>query len=236
MANCTAIILAAGAGKRMNSNVHKQYIDIKGKPVLYYSLKAFEDSPLIQQVVLVTGGGEEEYCKKEILEKYQFRKVTKVVAGGKERYHSVANGLSEVSNTDYIFIHDGARPFVTGDIIERCYDAVCKYRACVAGVRSKDTIKIEDGNGMVSSTPNRNCVWQVQTPQVFEYGLIRDAYEKLLEKEEQLLADGVAVTDDTMVLELFSTCPIRLVEAAYTNIKITTPEDLEIAEIFCSKM
>ena len=137
----TAIVLAAGSGKRMNSKVHKQYLLLKEKPILYYSLKAFEDSA-INDIVLVVGPGEIDYCKKDIVEKYGLQKVRAVVEGGKERYHSVYEGLKAAGETDYVLIHDGARPFVSQAIIERTLSAVCEYKACVVGMPVKDTIKI----------------------------------------------------------------------------------------------
>lgn len=231
-ARATAIVLAAGQGKRMQSSVHKQYLLIKDKPVLYYSLKAFEDSS-IEDVVLVVGKGEEDFCRKEILERYGLHKVRAIVEGGKERYHSVAYGIRSISwACDYIFIHDGARPFVTDEIIKRAYNEVQQSKACVVGMPVKDTIKIADAKGYVAATPDRPLVWQIQTPQVFEKELISSAYEKLLLEEETLSADGVAVTDDAMVVEYFMNIPVKLVKGSYENIKITTPEDLKIAEIF----
>lgn len=231
----TAIILAAGQGKRMQSSVHKQYLLIRDKPVLYYSLKAFEDS-MIDDIVLVVGRDEETFCRKELLEKYGFGKVRAVVEGGRERYHSVACGIRAVSwDCDYVFIHDGARPFVNDEMIRRAGDAVRQSRACVVGMPVKDTIKISDEKGYVSDTPARSHVWQIQTPQVFDRELIAAAYERLLEEEENLSAKGVTVTDDAMVVEYFMKVPVRLVRGSYENIKITTPEDLKIAEIFLTK-
>ena len=231
----TAIVLAAGQGKRMQSKVHKQYLLIQDKPVLYYSLQAFESS-FIDDIVLVVGKDEEEYCQKEIIEKYGFTKIRIVVAGGKERYHSVANGIKAISwQCDYIFIHDGARPFINEEILLRVYEQVKKSKACVVGMPVKDTVKIADEAGFVESTPNRARVWQIQTPQVFEAQLITEAYERLLTEEVQLMAEGVAITDDAMVVEYFTKLPVKLVEGSYQNIKITTPEDLEIAGAFIKK-
>lgn len=226
----TAIVLAAGKGKRMQASVHKQYLLIKDKPVLFYSLKAFEDS-LVDDIVLVVGMGEERFCRETIVEKYGFRKVRAVVAGGLERYHSVANGLGSIDwPCDYVFIHDGARPFVNHEIIKRAYSEVQLSKACIVGMPVKDTIKIADQRGYVAETPARSLVWQIQTPQVFEKKLITLAYEKLLSEEYRLSAEGVAVTDDAMVVEYFMDVPVRLVQGSYENIKITTPEDLKIAE------
>lgn len=233
--NTTAIILAAGQGKRMQSKVQKQYLLIEGKPVLYYALQAFENS-FMDDIVLVVGKGEEEYCKKEIVDKYGFHKVRIIVEGGKERYHSVAYGIRAVNwKCDYIFIHDGARPFINEEILERAFEQVQRSKACVVGMPVKDTVKIADTAGFVESTPNRARVWQIQTPQVFEMRLIKEAYERLLSEEVQLLSGGVVITDDAMVVEYFTKLPVKLVEGSYQNIKITTPEDLEIAGVFIKK-
>lgn len=221
----TAIVLAAGTGKRMNTKVHKQYLLLKEKPILYYSLKAFEDSH-VDEIILVTGAEEIEFCRKEIVEKYGFGKVRAIVEGGRERYHSVYEGLKAVGETDYVLIHDGARPFVSQDIIERTLEAVCEYRACVAGMPVKDTIKISDEEGFAKETPNRSSVWMIQTPQAFSYPLIYDAYTRMLEKEDS------AITDDAMVVERMTNHKVKLIEGSYRNIKITTPEDLLIAEQF----
>ena len=222
-----AIVLAAGQGKRMNSKVQKQYLLLKGKPILYYTLNAFEKSPLISEIVLVTGKDEIEYCQKEIVEKYGFEKVRKITAGGKERYYSVYEGIKVIEDADYVFIHDGARPFVDEVIIERVCENVQEYKACVVGMPVKDTIKIADEEGFAAQTPDRRKVWQVQTPQTFEYELIRTAYEKLLAEEPE------GITDDAMVVETMTEHKVKLVEGSYRNIKITTPEDLDIAAVFC---
>ena len=227
----TAIVLAAGQGKRMQSNVHKQYLLIQGKPVLFYCLKTLEDS-FIDEVILVTGKGEEEYCRKEIVERFGMTKVTKIVEGGKERYHSVINGIKEVEECDYLFIHDGARPFLDEGILRRTYESVMQNRACVAGMPVKDTIKIADENDFAKETPRRDTVWTVQTPQVFAFDLIKEAYGKLEQEEEVLKEKGVLNTDDAMVVEYFCDIPVKLVEGNYRNIKITTPEDLGVAESF----
>jgi len=224
----TAIVLAAGSGKRMNSKVHKQYLLLKGKPVLYYSLKAFEDSR-VEDIILVVGVGEIEFCRKEIVERYGFEKVCAIVEGGKERYHSVYEGLKAAGRTDYVLIHDGARPFVTREIIERTMATVCECKACVVGMPVKDTIKIVDEGGFAKETPNRSNVWQVQTPQAFSYSLIFDAYAKLLAKED------ATITDDAMVIERMTDYKVKLIEGSYQNIKITTPEDLAVAEAYLAK-
>ena len=210
---CTAIVLAAGQGKRMHSKIQKQFLEIGGKPVLYYSLHCFQESPLIQDIILVTGEEMISYCEQEIVKKYGFSKVRKVTAGGKERY-------------DYVYIHDGARPFITEEMVLRGYEAVKRTNACVMGMPSKDTVKLADSSGYIKETPDRKIVWNIQTPQIFSYDLIRGAYESIRKK------DMTGVTDDAMVVEQETGTKILLVEGSYQNIKITTPEDLAIAEAF----
>lgn len=230
-----AIVLAAGQGRRMQSNTAKQYLLICGKPVLYYSLKAFQESR-VDHIILVCGAGEKDYVQREIVDRYGFDKVRCITEGGKERYHSVYNGLAEAKRfcgeEGYVFIHDGARPFVTGKIIEDAYSCVVKEKACVVGMPVKDTIKIADEEGYAVQTPARSLVWMIQTPQVFSCSLILGAYEQLIQREEELIENGIQITDDACVAELFTQQRVRLVEGSYKNIKITTPEDLKIAEAF----
>lgn len=223
---CIAIVLAAGQGKRMQSKVQKQFLEIKNHPVLYYSLRTFQNSSLIDGIILVTGADMVDYCKSEIVEKYGFSKVERVIAGGEERYDSVYEGLLACENCDCVFIHDGARPFITEEIIERGWEGVQKSGACVIGMPSKDTVKLSDGKGFVKETPKRSEVWNVQTPQIFRYDLIRAAHDSIRKKDRK------NVTDDAMVIEQESGVPVWLEKGSYYNIKITTPEDLLTAEVF----
>ena len=227
----TAVILAAGQGKRMKSDVHKQYLSVGDKPVLFYCLKTLEDS-FMDEVLLVVGDGEEDYCRKEIVERYGFKKINKIIPGGKERYHSVWNGIKEIGECGYLFIHDGARPFLDEASLERALSGVKETGACVVGMPVKDTIKIADENGFSKETPRRDTVWMIQTPQVFAFDLIRRAYGKLIEEEDLLKERGILITDDAMVVEYFTDTAVKLTEGSYRNIKITTPEDLRIAEAF----
>lgn len=228
-----AVVLSAGKGTRMHSDVPKQYLMLEGMPVLCYSLQSFQQS-MIEDIVLVCGSEDLEYCQKEIVEKYGYTKVRAIVPGGKERYHSVFCGLEELAKLsklpDYVMIHDGARPFVDQAMIERCATAAKQYQACVAGMPVKDTIKIADDAGFAAKTPERKFVWQIQTPQVFAFSLIYQAYRELLEMEAS--GKAISVTDDAMVLETVRKRQVRLVEGSYKNIKITTPEDLEIARLY----
>lgn len=225
---CTAIVLAGGQGTRMGTAVQKQYIELCGKPVLLYALHTFQNSGVIDEIILVVGEGQEEYCRQNIVEKYAITKVSKVVVGGTERYYSVWNGLQEVSE-GYVFIHDGARPFVSGEMIARVYEEVQKYGACVVGMPVKDTIKIADEDGFSRETPNRKDVWMIQTPQVFETGLVKEAYEALLHEKE------ISATDDATAVEQMLGRKVKLVVGSYENIKITTPEDLKIAQALLCK-
>lgn len=225
MEKFTAIVLAGGTGKRMHSHIHKQYLTLAGKPVLYYALKAFEESD-ITDIILVTGADEEAYCKRKIIDKYHIGKVKAIVPGGVERYHSVYAGLCAAEGADYVLIHDGARPLVSADIIKRSMQAVKEYRACVAGMPVKDTIKIVNENLETEETPDRKKMWMIQTPQVFKAPLIIEAYRKMMAVPHS------HVTDDAMAVEMVMKHPVKMVEGSYKNIKITTPEDLKIAKVF----
>lgn len=237
---CTAVVLAAGQGKRMGTKVAKQYLEIAGKPLLYYTLRAFERSPLIDAIVLVVGNEEQiSYCKKEIVEPYGFHKVDAVTVGGRERYDSVycalnviAHEMDEEARQGYVFIHDGARPVVTEDILERCLKATEAHGACVAAMPVKDTIKLADENGFAASTPRRDLLWMVQTPQAFSFQLIYEAHGKMNRTRAQWEPTGLKITDDAMVVETFTDQKVKLVEGSYENIKVTTPEDLTLAEAF----
>jgi len=223
------IVLAAGQGRRMGTKIQKQFLHICGKPVIYYSLKCFQESPNIDSIILVTENDTMSYCRQEIVEKYGFDKVERIVPGGEERYHSVYEGLKACEGCSYVFIHDGARPFINEEIISQTLEAAKKYQACVTGVPAKDTIKISNEENFIEHTPARDRVWVVQTPQVFAYELVYEAYSKSMEMKLS------GMTDDAMVVETVMKCPVRLVEGSYKNIKITTPEDLETFEMFIKK-
>lgn len=234
MENFTAIILSAGSGSRMKSDIPKQYMDIDGYPVIYYSLKAFEESD-VRSIVLVTGVDDVDYCRKEIVQKYNFKKVKAIVPGGNERYDSVYEGLKAAAGADYVMIHDGARPMITQDIIKRTISMTKEYRACVVGMPVKDTIRIIDENAFSKETPDRKTLWMMQTPQSFSYELLYRSYQKLYQ-DINSANDVPQITDDAMVVEYGSGVKARIIEGSYENIKITTPEDISIAKTFLKKI
>lgn len=233
MKKYAAIVLSAGSGSRMKNDIPKQYLPLIGKPVIYYSLMAFQNSP-VDEIILVSGANDIEYCRKEIVERYGLSKVTRIVAGGKERYDSVYEGLC-ATHAEYVLIHDGARPVLTSDMIDRMIQGVENTGACIAAMPVKDTIKLSDEHKQVASTPDRKHLWMVQTPQCFARTLLEESYEilKCKQKAGEKVPD---ITDDAMIVEYATGKKITLLEGAYTNLKITTPEDLAVAEIFLKSL
>lgn len=283
----TAILLAAGRGTRMGSGIRKQFMELAGRPVLSWSLNVLALSPIVTEIVLVipAGGGanksaeeEQEHIRRlfiDPLPEAAAAKVRALVPGGAERYNSVYNGLEAIQwPCDYVFIHDGARPLITEEMLEKLFRAVQEYKAVVAASPSKDTVKITDDSGFVQSTPDRSRVWNIQTPQCFAYGLVKSSYEKIIGAASNAApaaaetdsarttelnragADAASdtapaaaftdsagaghqnrqaplkITDDAMVVEYASDTKVRPVDTGYQNIKITTPEDLLVAEVF----
>lgn len=219
----TAIILAGGRGSRMGGETPKQYLPINNVPLICYTIKAFEES-IVNEIVIVAD--DIQYMSDNIIRKYGFSKVLTIVKGGKERYDSVYNGLKAIENSDIVLVHDGARPLVNAEIIEKSVEEALRYGACVAGVRVKDTIKICDDNNFTVDTPDRKTLWAMQTPQTFKYSIIREAYEMQHKMQDD------TVTDDACVVERFMKCPVHIFEGDYRNIKVTTPEDMELASLW----
>ena len=257
----TAILLAAGRGTRMGSGIRKQFMELAGRPVLSWSLNVLALSPIVTEIVLVipAGGGanksaeeEQEHIRRlfiDPLPEAAAAKVRALVPGGAERYNSVYNGLEAIQwPCDYVFIHDGARPLITEEMLEKLFRAVQEYKAVVAASPSKDTVKITDDSGFVQSTPDRSRVWNIQTPQCFEYELVKSSYEKIIGAASDTASAAAfadfagaghqnsqtprKITDDAMVVEYASDTKVRPVDTGYQNIKITTPEDLLVAEVF----
>lgn len=219
----SAIILAGGKGKRMRSAISKQFIDIKGKPIIYYTLKKFRENKKIDNIIVVLPEDEVKYFKENILKKYELR-INKIVIGGKERQDSVYNALKSLKNssTDIVLIHDGARPFISERIINEGIKFAEIYGAAAPGVMPKDTIKVKNEKNFSVDTPNRANLVSIQTPQVFKF-------DEILECHEKIRYNGEKVTDDTMVVEKYG-YSVYLYDGEYTNIKVTTPEDLILAE------
>nr|WP_212382129.1 2-C-methyl-D-erythritol 4-phosphate cytidylyltransferase [Alkaliphilus sp. B6464] len=223
MLKTSAIIVAAGKGRRMGREYNKQYILLGNKPIVAHTIEVFEDSSLIDEIILVVGKGEVDLIKQIIIDKYNFKKVISIVEGGDRRQDSVYNGLRAIGNNcNIVLIHDGARPFITDSIIEEGIDVANKTGACIAAVPVKDTIKVSNESMDVVNTPNRETLWAVQTPQVFKYQLVMDAYEKLQNS-------NIEATDDAMIIERLG-YTVKIIKGSYENIKITTPEDLILGE------
>ncbi len=224
----SAIILAAGKGSRMNSDTAKQFMEINGKPLLYYSLRVF-DASIVDEIILVTRGSDIDYVRTEIVERYGFQKVRRIVAGGKERFNSVSKGLKACDKRNkIIMIHDAARPCVTNRMILDSISGARRFKACTVAMPVKDTIKIVDENGFGVETPDRRTLYQLQTPQTFERGVLEEAYDRLR------LSGDTDITDDTMILERYMDIQSKMIEGSYENIKVTTPEDIKIAEAYLS--
>jgi len=219
-----AIILAAGKGLRMGTDIPKQFLISNGKPVLYYTIKAFEES-IVDGIIVVTSEDYIDYVKEDIVKKYNFKKVCGVYTGGQMRYDSVYKGLCACKECDYVAIHDGARPFVTQEIIARSFEDAKKHMASVAAVKSKDTIRIVDKNGFSSLTPDREFVYNIQTPQTFEYNTLANAFENFKKNPDE------SITDDGMIVERYGKVKVHIFEGAYSNVKITTKEDLKLLDI-----
>ena len=239
----TMILLAGGSGKRMNSHIPKQFLNLGGKPVLCYCLEVIEKSVWIDDCIVVTTGTDMIYMKEKILETYGFSKVRVCCEGGAERYLSVYCGIQALKEyrkekeileeDEIVYIQDGARPFLSEKMLQDTYEAASLYGGCVVAVPSKDTIKISDENGFADHTPERKRVWQIQTPQVFQWGMISTAYD-LLNARPDAEKMNQTITDDACVVETMLQRKVKLVEGTYSNLKITTPEDLVIAEALIS--
>jgi 2-C-methyl-D-erythritol 4-phosphate cytidylyltransferase len=216
-----AVIAAAGESRRMQG-LDKILTPVAGKPVLAHSVQRFEDSPLIQEVVIVMRA-DLVPIGEAMARQYGWRKVTAIVSGGARRQDSVKAGLFALGPCDYVMIHDGARPCVTEAIIARGLEAAKATGAAIAAVPAKDTIKQVSASQEITATPPREGLWQVQTPQIFQYGILLRAYSEMT---------GDA-TDDAMLVERMGHT-VKVFMASYENIKVTTPGDLAIAGIFLS--
>lgn len=223
------IIVAAGTGSRMKANINKQFIKLNDKEIITYTIEKFYNNKNINDIVIVVKEDEVEFFKKEILVKYNFNNI-KIAYGGKERQDSVYNGIKVLDkNCKYVLVHDGARPFVNEDIINRSLEEVQKYKSVVVGVPVKDTIKVVNNNNYIVDTPNRSTLWSVQTPQTFDYSVIKRAYEDAFD-------NNFYGTDDAMLVERIG-YTVKMIYGSYNNIKVTTPEDIDMGiQILNSKV
>lgn len=224
-----ALIPAAGMGKRMGAGMNKQYLQIGGMPILARTVAVFEQAPFVDAIYIISPEDEILYCQREVVAAHGFTKVRAVVAGGAERQHSVMNGLraADADDDDLVLIHDGVRPFVPLHVLQRAIDVARTADGALVAVPAKDTIKVV-ANGIIRDTPPRETLWLAQTPQAFRYGIIRAAHE-IAE------AEGFLGTDDASLVERLGK-EIHIVLGDYRNIKITTPEDLVLAEAFLKEL
>ena len=221
---CAAVIVAAGKGKRMGTEISKQFLPLRGKEILAHTVEKFEHAENIRDIVLVTGQDSLQDVQ-DMAQEYGWQKIISVVAGGKERQDSVWNGLLAVSeDTEIVLIHDGVRPFVTEDILNLSIETAVEMGGCVAGVPAKDTIKVCNSENIAVDTPDRSTLWQVQTPQTFQKERIVKAYKQAKDA-------GFIGTDDASLAEN-SGYSVKVIMGSYRNIKITTQEDLLIGEAF----
>ena len=223
MKKTVAIILAGGKGKRMGANVSKQFIEVNEKPIIYYTIKSFEACKSIDEIILVLPKDEVDYFKENIMNKFDFN-ISSIVEGGKERQDSVYNALNSIHDCDVVLIHDGARPFVSEKIIKDGIDKAREYGAAAPGVMPKDTIKVRDNSGFSVKTLKRDELVAIQTPQCFNFDIIKKCHEEVKNK-------NIQVTDDTMVVEMFGN-QVYIYDGDYKNIKVTTKEDLIMCNEF----
>lgn len=217
--NFGVVIVAAGKGSRMGTRESKQFLQIEGRPIVVHTMDIFNQIPEVKEIVLVTGRDDIARCEAWVKE-YGLDKVSAIIPGGRERQESVYQGIKQMS-TEWVMIHDGVRPFVTRDEIDNCLKVALREGAAVLGVPVKDTIKQVNEQGLITATPDRHSLWAVQTPQAFRLS-------DLLAAHESAAQEGFSGTDDAMLLERVGR-PVAIAEGKYTNIKITTPEDLEYA-------
>ncbi len=219
-----ALITAAGKGQRMESSIPKQYLSLGGKPILAQTLQVFEECPAVDGIYVIVPQDQLDRVQKDIVEKYQFNKVLKLVRGGKMRQQSVWNGLRAIrSECSIVVVHDGVRPLIARRLIEKSIEEAKKHGAAVVGVPARDTVKRVTRGKKVQTLP-REEIWLAQTPQSFQFPLLMKAFQKAQQED-------IWGTDDSFLVERLGH-PITMVEGDYSNIKITTPEDLSMAENF----
>ena len=222
----TAIILAAGIGKRMKSHRPKQYLTLGGVPILTRTLAAFDDHPDVSAIVLVAADNDITFIRCAVLAEKAWKTNIVLTAGGMRRQDSVLEGLKAAraltDNDDIVVVHDGVRPFVSRELITACIAGAAEAGACIPGVPASDTLKQVNGRDMVTTTVSRETIRLVQTPQAFRFKLLREGFD-------HVVSQNLSVTDDAGVIEAMG-LPVKIVSGSRVNMKITTPEDLAIAE------
>ncbi|MEA4925126.1 MAG: 2-C-methyl-D-erythritol 4-phosphate cytidylyltransferase [Syntrophomonadaceae bacterium] len=227
--NLRVVIAAAGKGSRMKSQTNKQYLPLNSRPVLSYSLDFFEKMNIVDEIVVVCGADELDYCQREIINRFHYKKVSALLPGGRERQDSVWAGLQKLGeDTDLVAVHDGARPLLSARVFLRLIEEAEKWGAAIPGMVSKDTLKSVDRDGFVRQTLDRNSVYAIQTPQIFKFAELRSAYQEAYQ-------DDFQGTDDAALFERYIG-RVKVVPGDYNNIKITTPEDLITAEALLKKL
>jgi 2-C-methyl-D-erythritol 4-phosphate cytidylyltransferase len=217
----SVIIPSAGIGKRMGAmpgGIGKQFLTLQGRPLLCHTIEKFERSKYVDDIVVVCATDTIPFVKKEIVESFGFSKVKSVVEGGKERQDSVYAGFKSLVAADIVLVHDAVRPFVKTETIDLLIEACDAAGASILAVRLKDTVKLQDNEGFVKETIDRSVLWNVQTPQAFDYKILKHAFAKAF-------SEGFYGTDESMLVERIGK-KVKIVEGDYTNIKITTPDDL----------
>jgi len=219
MMNVTCIVAAAGKGKRLRRRKEKPFLLLGRKPLIIHTLEALNAIKYIDRIIVVVAHDKVDDCKR-LVTKYRLNKVYDIVKGGKRRFDSVKNGLAKVKEADYILIHDGARPFIRTSLVKKIIFATRRFKAAIPATPSKQTLKLVDKGLFVKRTPERSFLWEAQTPQGFKRHVITEAYKKV---------SGRNVTDDSNIIEHIG-YRVKIVKGSPWNIKITTPEDLLLAE------
>jgi 2-C-methyl-D-erythritol 4-phosphate cytidylyltransferase len=218
-----AIVPAAGAGERMGTGRKKPYLLLNNRPLLYYSLAALDNIPSIAQIIVAVYPGEERICQQEVTEKFHFKKSIQIIPGGKSRQESVSRLLERVpEDTNLVLIHDGARPLITPELLKQAIAETIVWKATVLAVPVKDTIKSANDTLQIEKTLSREQLWATQTPQTFERSVIWEAHQRASQ-------EGFIGTDDAALVERMGV-RVKIIMGSYDNIKITTPEDLIVAE------
>jgi len=220
-----AVVVAAGSGTRMGTDIAKQYLILLGKPVLAHTLTRISSFDFIDGIIVVTREKEIDFCRTEIINRFGLDKVKDIVCGGKRRQDSVFNGLKRLKEIkpDIVFVHDGVRPFFSSSLFKDIYEKTKEYGAAISAVPVVCTIKESDDLMFVNKTVSRDKLWEIQTPQGFSFELIYDAYKNVYNTDESII-----LTDEAMAIE-YAGKKVKIVEGNRENIKITTPVDLIIA-------